>query len=658
MKSIGRIFRSSWQKISFLSAVNIFLIFSLIGCASENPLLVSPEPPSKTVWFRVLNYCRFSSSLLLGETVESQQTPKNSISEKIQPPIGDSIAMSVKQNGSVIYKMPFKFKLIRDTKYTVIALPKPNGTDSAGYFGSIITLSTSLSLMLNNNKSYLTIINAFPDSSISFNVTLGCPNGIALAQGLFYKQVSIQNEVESGKMTVSMSKLDAGVISLVNLYDFDLPSKGEYTLIIKPDENGAPELLVLDMNDPSINALQKAKINSDRKTDIRTINFSTDPVGVYQVNGSLISNISGMQIGKFEQIAACQSNTQDIVVSMHGADTTSYATTTFEVNRRYTVLVFDSADKKSALTIVANPWKFLTPLGNNCSIRVVHAAYSNGSMTLSIGARKDASSIGYRSGEVLSSNITYGNISNPSVLPSGRAPITLFTSDQPAKLLLAVLPDYDLQPGKSYLLIITNDKLGFSHLSMIEDNVEDKPLDDTYTLKPGVFTQFVHANPSENTLTFSVGDITSAKVFYKGFLATVMPVGENQFSLNGGSPLNYTVDDSRKRGLVIIGSGNQLFNASALPIGSGTRSWRMRFINITSNRVIAQIETLNFSDTVDAGASSKNVREYNLPGKMSISFIDPETKKSLYRLDGVEFSFGLNYSIIFNGNSAIQKSEF
>ncbi len=633
------------------------ILVGLTGCASEDPALVSPEPSSKTVHFRLLNYCSSPASLVLGETVESQSTPQNTMSQSIRPPLGDSMTLAVKQNGSVVYKMPIKFRLIRDTKYSMIALPKPENIDPEGRYDSLIYLSTSLSLMLNENKSYLTIVNAFPDSSVFFSATVGCPNGEVLALNSSYKSISAQTEIIFGKTSISLSKSQHGVTELVNLYDFDFVSKGEYALIIRPDDNKKPELWLLDMNNPEVSSLQKATVNVDRATFIRTLNFSDNSVKL-NINNSLLGDFQNNSISDYVKYTSCQSTTQDIVSALTGSDTSSMAFATLEVNKKYSILVFDSAQKKSGLTIIANPIKLLAPLGNNCAIRVVHAAYLNGSLTLSMGARKDNSSIGYRSGEVLSSNVTYGNISKPAIVPAGRAPITLFTSDQPPQLLLPALPDYYLQPGKSYLLIITNDDKGFCKMTLIEEEVANTPLNESYQLKTGIFTQIIHANSGEGTLSFGIADITSAKVYYKGFLATVLPVGDNNITINNGLPLTFKIADTKERGLIIIGKNNQLFNKSTKPIGFGNGSWRIRFINISDAPVNCQIETFNYQETLDAGASSTTPYEYNLPGKVSINFADTVTKRSLYRLDGLEFSFGLNYSLIFTGNSAIQKSEY
>ncbi|MDP2362593.1 MAG: hypothetical protein Q8M94_02365, partial [Ignavibacteria bacterium] len=239
------------------------ILFGLAGCASEDPALVSPEPSSKTVHFRLLNYCSSPSSLVLGETVESQTAPLNTISPSIQPPLGDSMTLALKQNGSVVYKLPIKFRLIRDTKYTMIALPKPENIDPEGRYDSLIYLSTSLSLMLNDNKSYLTIVNAFPDSTAFFTVTVGCPNGDVLAQNASYQSISPQTEILFGKTSISLSKSQYGVTELVNLYDFDFVSKGEYALIVRPDADKKPELWLLDINNQEVTSLNKAIVNAD-----------------------------------------------------------------------------------------------------------------------------------------------------------------------------------------------------------------------------------------------------------------------------------------------------------------------------------------------------------------------------------------------------------
>lgn len=219
------------------------------------------------------------------------------------------------------------------------------------------------------------------------------------------------------------------------------------------------------------------------------------------------------------------------------------------------------------------------------------------------------------------------------------------------------LPDNDLQQGKSYLLILTNDNLGFSHITMIEDRDVNTDISDNFKLKQGVFTQIVHADPDQGIISFGLRDITSAKIYYQGFFATVVPVGDNQLTINGGSPQTFTIDNISKRGLIIVGKNFKIYNKSDLPIGTGNGSYRIRFINITNQRIIFNIETFSHSDTLDAGASSATPFTYGLPGNASISFYDMNNNQ-LYRLDGLEFSFGLNYSIIFNGSSAIVKTEF
>lgn len=641
------------HKYGLLILIAISVLF--YSCAQENPNLVSPEPASKTVTFRILNFCESAQSVYLGESIETESAAKYSISAPVSPPMGDSLTLKIKEGAALVYASPIKFRLVRNTKYSILSLPNPKGHDPAGAFNTPVILGTALKLMLNEGKSYLTAVNCYPDSTVQFRIALGCPNGFPIATSLLYRFADEQKEIDAGTQTISLVMNKNGFDTLINLYDLTLVSKSDIALIIYQNAQGNPDLWLLDLSNPDKSAFSPAPVNNSRNTFIRTINYSTSDVQIEKDGGLAIDNSAQNTISSYKTISSCISSSQDTILAISGTDT-SRAETTLEVNKKFTVLVFDSANIKANLTIIANPVNIPSNLSGVCAIRVVNAAFLSPSLTVSMGARWDSTSIGYRSGEVLASNLPYGKISNAVYVNAGRAPLTLFSTEQPPNLLLPALTSENLMSGKNYLIVVRNDA-GSYKMDLIEEETENTQIENNFEIKQGVFTQIVHSNSKAGILSIGIADINAAQVYYKGFLSTVMPAGDNQIIIQG-VPTTYNVDNVNKRGLVIIGDNNVIYNKSELPMGSGRTVYRFKFINISSAPVKCVLENYNYSEIVNSGDISPSYYENGLPGKLNISFVNPDNSTALYRLDGVEMSFGLNYLVIFSGTTAIVKSEY
>jgi hypothetical protein len=581
------------------------------------------------------------------------------ISESLQPP-SDSTYVFIFLNGNEEFRRDRKLRYVRQTNYTLIALPSADNAENYKTMDSLIVLFTSLGFKSNNPKSLLKVFNAFPDSTISYTASLGCPSGEKLISGLRYRSQSMPKEVRSGVLSVSITMDSAGV-KQSHLYNLNLSAGSQYCLFIMRDNNGDDLIKLLDETNQATYPLFPVDSVTEKYSEIRPINFSRSNVDVnirHGDNDSLVevitNNLVSMTVGRYETVGACLTTSLDeLLVSIH-PHTQSSSFVSLEVMERYTYLIFDNDSGRAKLSIILEPLFLDYSLGDKASIRVVHGAEKLGGLTLSIGARdNDTTSIGYSSGDKLANGLSYTDVQT-AVIPSGIAPLTLFTADQPANLLFSTLTEFE--PGENYILVITNDSVGNPQLSVINENEENKPIE---FLEPASFIQMVHLVPGMEKLTTILNPVLSnATLYYTGSLATVASLSQQTLFLNDQT-LDFTPDLEKRTLIVAAGEKDDmeifLYNTPPL-LTDRERFYQRRFVN-ASKEIPALSVKIN-SDTSDFYAVAKdlpygaisNYEQVNLEKKISMYFMDSRTDTTLLRVDDLPLIFGKKYIIIFGGS--------
>jgi hypothetical protein len=651
------------MKTNNIKQLLIFLIFLLLySCIEENPNLVNAPPQTSSVGLRFINLSSDQKPrvLDLARQIQTQEIPYGEISESMQPPL-DSTYLFVFLNNNEEFRKDRKLRYVRNTNYTVLALPSADDSELYRPMDSLIVLFTSLGFQSNNPKSLLKVFNAYPDSTITFTAALGCPSGEKLSTGLRYRTQSLPKEVRSGLVPVSITKDSAGE-KISHLYNLFLSSGSQYCLLVMRDVNGDDVVKLLDESNQETYPMMPLDSVTEKYAEVRPINFSKSDVRITIKHGDeeeydevVTENQSAQQIGQYEIVGACLTTSLDELQVEISPFTKSTADVSLEVMERYTHIILDTADNdngRAALSIILEPLFLDYPLSNNAAIRVVHGAERLEGLTLSIGARdNDTTSIGFSAGDKIANELSYTDVQT-AIIPAGIAPLTLFTSDQPSKLLFSTLTEFEA--GETYILVITNDADGKPQMSMIKDNDINMPIE---YLESASFIQIVHLVPGlEKIKTLIDPVLSNADLYYTGSLATVVERKPQTIFFNDRS-INFTPESDKRTIIVAAGTKDEieLFHFNTPPLSSGFNFYQRRFINASKEipelSVKINSEESDFYSLKDLPYGNiSNHEQVNLEKKISMFFIDSRTDTTLLRVDDLALIFGKKYIIIFGGS--------
>src|SRR6185295_2473049 len=104
----------------------------------------------------------------------------------------------------------------------------------------------------------LKLLNANPDTNVSYSLKLGCQNGTGVFPNTNYKSVSSHLiDVFRGVNQFSLVKNRVNGDTLKGIYETDtLKAHGEYTFIVTIDNTKNEKLLILDELNKNVNALK------------------------------------------------------------------------------------------------------------------------------------------------------------------------------------------------------------------------------------------------------------------------------------------------------------------------------------------------------------------------------------------------------------------
>lgn len=639
-----------------------FLLLLIAACGpEESDKLVNPPPKAESVKVRFINFAgdKQARSLdILKGLARSEEVPYGAVSPAFTPP-ADSAVVGTVLNGSVDFQGEQLLRWLRNQTYTFIALPNPDETNPDGAVDTLVSLRTTSAIPEISNDAFIKVMNAYPDSTVTFTITVGCPNGETLQNRLQYRSYSANaNPVLSGNIAFSLIKNSEVGDEIINLYETTLLPKGQYSLIISKNEFGEPQLLLLDELEPSRNSLTQMPVITDRNSRIRTINFSSETVTTKKATGELINaDVAPQSIATYTDIPTCVSDVADTLLTTIGDETVSLDYAALQVLKDYTLCVFDSSSSLAGKTIAVPPPVLDEPLGDRALVRVLHASAVNGGITASLGSRTDAESPAYEqrrytSGQVLAEGLSYGQLSQKTYLTPGKLPINIFTSSQPAKLLYVTLAE--VEAGKSYLLVVTNDAEGKERISLIPDDTESQAVE---YLEEGALVQFVHAvyNREELDLTINPPLLEGAKMFFSGTLGTVVKKGTNSLSI-GGKQFSFEADPE-KRTLIIAAGEEQdfdIFKVESTPLPQNYKYHTVRFVHASKRgpQIIIRQDT-------SANAFTYGILNYRdetppiedvLERKLTFYFVSSaDQKKILNIMTDAFLPHGKRYTVLFAG---------
>ena len=645
------------------------ILLVLSGCIDEDPRLVNPTPQKESVLIRFLNFAEDKESRTFSMQTgdEIADIPYYSTSTAIKPP-ADSVYISIKKGSNVDYNKYNKIKFVRNTNYTFLALPSADNAPVTRNVDTVIVFMTSIGLPVESTNSYLKLCNAFPDSTVSYSVSLGCPSGSELFTHIPYRGTSDQSTLASGSFAVSIKKETASGTEIVGIYQLDLLHDNQYTIIVARSSNsGAPEILLLNENNKEITALTKPQTVTERLAYVRSVNLSEDIINTYKAPNEIIKeNLSSYNLSSYQGVSSCESNTTDSIYNMVNGENRSYVNTSLVVNKKYTVVTFDDLLSKASKSVTFEPLTFQKSTKGNAIIRVLDANFMSVGLTLSIASRDYNNTSNYVAGEILAKEITFGNISNTYLLPLkdgiNNVPLTLFSSSQPANLLFQGYTQ--LEPDKSYIIVILNNT-GVNRIAVIEDSEENSQVN---FINEAPFIECVNAMPNNSALTMTLNSYLKNISFpFTSSVSTLGNAGDNTFSI---SDKTFSLSMHNPIRYLIVAAGNStspdIFSFEGDKMPQTNQYYRLRFINASPDypKISIRLDSVNISP--DKGNSFGEALAYGtatyqlnktLNKYLNFYFVDTDNNTLIYRFNNFNPVFGKSYTFILTADRAKNKFE-
>lgn len=558
------------KKLSLFLAVLLSLF--LAGCPEENPDLVNPEPVTQLTRLRVLNLSRaeapvnvrIDGELLIediayGEITELQQPPD-------VPPY-DSLRFEVlSSSGELLFEPARRPRLFRNIDYTYILLPSTKEDTIQADIRRLITSQTTPSVPVNNPNAYLKLVSGVDKDGFGISLREGCQSGEQLLLSSSLGLVTAARELAPGERVISLVATREGMApETIGTFELSLETQKQYLILVMEEGDGY-KVLLLDEEDET-STLTPLETVENQELSIRVANVTGEVLNI-GVNSDLTAfpDVQSQYMTEYSIFGACQSVNPDTFRIASTGDPISTVTEQLNVGDNYTMLVYgDFADGLK--------WKFVRPIplsyqkkDQHSTVRVINLIEDKTGVTLSVASNSEQVknapagllsepiiNRNFVSGSALAASLRYGELSAPTETVHGRLPITLFTSAQPAQLLGAYI--YEFLPDEDYICIIHGSEEE-PKLSIISDNSPGGTIE---ALEEGAVVQVVNAKSSEEPVGLSISSsqgyapLTQAKLVYTNSVATVVPVGNVETTVDGGVQNNMA--ESAKR-LLIIATGN------------------------------------------------------------------------------------------------------
>ncbi|MCX7908266.1 MAG: hypothetical protein N2560_01945 [Ignavibacteria bacterium] len=631
-----------------MKKIYFFALLILFSCAKEDPNLVNPPPPYKSIRIRLLNAYNSNDFVSWGYNGSqlSNKLGYLEISNAIMPPPFDSINIEFYQNNRKVYTTPRKIRLVRETRYLIISGKSlKEGSD----IDTFLILSTTYGLPKKLGMSHFKFVNLVRDSNLKVSIIEGCPNGKPLVSSVSYFNYPYLKTIPYGSYTISIVLNDGNISNFYNTYSLTFLEDREYTLFFAPKKNGSYGLFLYDDYDTTQTSLIELIPKEERVSHLRVVNFSSENISLQRVPTQvLVENLEPKKISKYVNISACQSSNLDSirVISNTSDNFIGYS---FDIFKKYSLFVFDSVYNNKKLLIVP-PVIIKEPTVGRSIIRVLNSVDTNFAFTLSLGTRNINNPIGYKSGEILATGLKSNRVSNPILIEPGYLPLTLFSSTEPAFLIKSSFTT--IYPDKSYLIVIHKNSSGKIDLSLLLDEQEDSYIEE---LETGCFVQVLNGFLDLPNLSISFPNyLQNIKIDSKESFATVLPKSIRKILINKVEK-EITLDVNKTGLFVIAGYGQDFdfFDISIPSMGNEMGSYRRRFFNASkeienvgifydSAKQKVVVKELNYGEV-------SNVEKVFLERKFSLVFYDNVKNKMLAQFNDIFLSFGKNYSLVFLG---------
>jgi len=647
-----------------LSALAAAFVLILAGCASEDPNLVNPPPDANKVGLRLFNFVPdgFSRTMTLEMNIATTSVPAGSFSAVVNSP-GDSSRITITRGTTEEYTSGSRFPFTREQIVDVFAMPRANAT-TPGF--DTIMMQTANAVLITTSNANVRLVNAFPDSTLSFVLRLGCPNGAAFPVSLGDSTVrfstsSLYGEIPPGLAVFSIIEKSILGERTVGIVQFDAARTTPYSLILYATDQSQrdPTAMLLQESDLTANAQRTLLPVVSRTGYMRVLNVSSNTVLAKRISTGqvLASDLAIRGLSKISEVPTCESYVADkfeVTFSGGQSDTDSVS---LNVRKNYTLIAADSGS--STTTIMVLPAQAPDDAATRTVLRVVHAASQRGKVNVSIAARTDGTSnTNVSSGYTASRELEFKSVSAPASVASGELPITITTAGTPTAILELVRTKVDV--GHSYLLVLRDKDGGGIEALLIDDTAEDQLIP---SLEEAVMLRFVNGSPAEEFEMASIGIVVdNAKVYYRNSLSTCVRVGPTPVSAGGVTVNADPVFGMRT--LCIYAEGNGVPGISLIttpPLSTVVGQSERRVINATADVAFVSCAYDSIPSQTPGGERMADNVGYGLwstPDRIirerrgTFYFYDSNTFEKLYTLP-VQFGpLGNSYSLIVTGSKS------
>lgn len=628
----------------------------LIGCASEDPNIVNPQPGSAKIIVRLLNLVPDNADrkLLLERGYQSEFIAPGTISDTVQAP-SDSSYIEIIGDSSE-FKSLKRFRFSQQSVYDVIALGKPNTAPNV--FDTIMVSNANVALTT-LPVAQLRLINAFPDTNTSFDLRIGCPNGQSVGGAPTpFRQSTLYKELPPGLNVLTLLSLSSGVTSVVSTFECILDERTPYSVVVKQSlGEPTPDLFFYSEADFTSGAERPVTPVLVRDADIRVCNVgqSSLTVTLLGTNQVLASDILPQTINAYTSVQTCEKESADVFEARFADGRVGIDSTALVVGGQYTLVASDSAN--DARIVIVPPRPVVYGARGKAIVRVVNASASAGTVTVSVGARtSSSSSSGIESGLPLAANCQFNTVSLPVIVEAGEIPITVATSTSPTTMKL--IGRTFLLPDRSYIFLLANESNGVLAINVIDEG--DAPGSLT-PAEDATLLRFVNGSPAEEYKVVSVGTVVEGgRVPYRNSFATSVPFGTVPVAVGSLSTTIQTVEGQRSLLIFAIraNQGSKLIEVTSDPLRQVPGKSDRRVINATAD---LEFVSASYDTNFRSGGNSETVAS-NVPfGETSpvftlerdrrgtMFFYDPQTLKDIYSLPIGFGPLGNSYSLIVTG---------
>ena len=645
--------------IVFLFTIIVFSI-GLSGCPDENENLVNPPSSSASVFSRVINLAgdKMNREVKFDDYSFGEIGYLN-VSNAVNPP-ADSVDLEIYKNNNLEFTQFRKQRFTRNLRYTHFILPSGAKDTTQRVVDTVISVATSIVALSENNQSNIRLFNAISDSNSSYNLKLGCQNGLSLATSVQYRSASAYSHVFSGLNSFSVTKSSPnGEISL-GTFEINLVEKLEYLIIIAKDLNNKEVVYFLDEYGKNTNSFEKLTPLTQTETQFRMINLSDNDVTIADNESNIFSDIKPNTFTNYKNVSACKGSSLDKFTISNPVGQSSSFFTTLELNQKFTSIIYNKlVDNQNQIKALNVPqFKLFETWSGKSIIRVVNLYNSEKILTVSVGTRTDNTikSLNYRSGEIFESALPFESIGGAKITQSGYLPITVFSNTQPIDYITGVVENIDA--NKSYLLVISGKDAETPKISLIEDYYDGSSIGgNIQNSEEGVFYQIVNATSELESINTNLGNIiTNANVYANANISGVVKAGSYQITL-GNKTETFNFNKDTRTLLIACGDKNnqEIIDATTSKYILGNKDIKRRFVNAAIDvDGLSVYQNSTNSDVLPeiTGLGYKEISSYkivNNDNKFTLYFKNTNTLDSLSRVTDVKLSYKKSYTLIYTG---------